>query len=57
MKKLGGAVVVIALVLGVILTAKSLVKVPAGYAAVQYNANGGVEKRYLIKVGIGRVQR
>lgn len=47
MKKLGGAVVVIALVLGVILTAKSLVKVPAGYAAVQYNANGGVEKKVL----------
>lgn len=47
MKKLGGVVAAILIVLGAILTVKSLVKVPAGYAAVQYNANGGVEKKVL----------
>lgn len=47
MKKLGGVVVAIVLVLGVILTAKSLVKVPAGYVAVQYDANGGVKEQVL----------
>ena len=36
MKKLGGVVAAIVLVLGVILTAKSLVKVPAGYVAASY---------------------
>lgn len=56
MKKLGGFVAAIVLVIVAIICMKSLVRVPAGYAAVQYNANGGVEKRYLIKVGIGRVQ-
>lgn len=34
MKKLGGFVVVIVLVIGVIICMKSLVKVPAGYVAV-----------------------
>lgn len=47
MKKLGGFVVVIVLVIGVIICMKSLVKVPAGYVAVQYNANGGVKKEVL----------
>ena len=47
MKKLGGVVAAIVLVLGVILTAKSLVKVPAGYVAVQYDANGGVKEQVL----------
>lgn len=47
MKKLGGIVVVIAIVLGVVIGAKSLTKVPAGYVAVQYNANGGVKEEVL----------
>ena len=47
MKKLGGFVAAIVLVIGVIICMKSLVRVPAGYAAVQYNANGGVEKKVL----------
>lgn len=47
MKKLGGFVAAIVLVIGVIICMKSLVRVPAGYAAVQYNANGGVEKEVL----------
>lgn len=47
MKKLGGFVVVIVLVIGVIICMKSLVKVPAGYVAVQYNVNGGVKKEVL----------
>lgn len=47
MKKLGGFVAAIVLVIGVIICMKSLVRVPAGYAAVQYNTNGGVEKKVL----------
>lgn len=47
MKKLGGFVAAIVLVIGLIICMKSLVRVPAGYAAVQYNANGGVEKKVL----------
>lgn len=47
MKKLGGFVAAIVLVIGVIICMKSLVKVPAGYVAVQYNANGGVKKEVL----------
>ena len=47
MKKLGGFVAAIVLVIGVIICMKSLVRVPAGYAAVQYNANVGVEKKVL----------
>lgn len=47
MKKLGGFVAAIVLVIGAIICMKSLVKVPAGYVAVQYNANGGVKKEVL----------
>ena len=47
MKKLGGFVAAVALVIGVIICMKSLVKVPAGYVAVQYSANGGVKKEVL----------
>lgn len=47
MKKLGGFVAAIVLVIVAIICMKSLVRVPAGYAAVQYNANGGVEKKVL----------
>ena len=47
MKKLGGFVAAIVLVIGVIICMKSLVKVPAGYVAVQYSANGGVKKEVL----------
>lgn len=47
MKKLGGFVAAVVLVIGVIICMKSLVKVPAGYVAVQYNANGGVKKEVL----------
>lgn len=47
MKKLGGFVAAIVLVIVAIICMKSLVRVPAGYAAVQYNVNGGVEKKVL----------
>ena len=47
MKKLGGFVAAVVLVIGVIICMKSLVKVPAGYVAVQYSANGGVKKEVL----------
>ena len=47
MKKLGGFVAAIVLVIGAIICMKSLVKVPAGYVAVQYSANGGVKKEVL----------
>lgn len=47
MKKLGGFVAAIVLVIVAIICMKSLVRVPAGYAAVQYNTNGGVEKKVL----------
>lgn len=47
MKKLGGFVAAIVLVIGAIICIKSLVRVPAGYVAVQYNANGGVKKEVL----------
>ena len=47
MKKLGGVVAAVVLVIGVIICMKSLVKVPAGYVAVQYSANGGVKKEVL----------
>ena len=47
MKKLGGFVAAVVLVIGVIICMKSLVKVPAGYVAVQYTANGGVKKEVL----------
>ena len=47
MKKLGGFVAAVVLVIGAIICMKSLVKVPAGYVAVQYSANGGVKKEVL----------
>ena len=47
MKKLGGFVAAIVLVIGAIICMKSLVKVAAGYVAVQYTANGGVKKEVL----------
>ena len=47
MKKLGGFVAAVVVVIGVIICMKSLVKVPAGYVAVQYSANGGVKKEVL----------
>lgn len=47
MKKLGGFVAAIVLVIGVIICMKSLVRVPAGYVAVQYNVNGGIKKEVL----------
>lgn len=47
MKKLGGFVAAIVLIIVAIICMKSLVRVPAGYAAVQYNVNGGVEKKVL----------
>ena len=47
MKKLGGFVAAIVFVIGAIICMKSLVKVPAGYVAVQYSANGGVKKEVL----------
>ena len=47
MKKLGGCVAAIVLVIGAIICMKSLVKVAAGYVAVQYTANGGVKKEVL----------
>lgn len=41
MKKLGGFVVAVVVVVGAIVCKMSLVKVPAGYVSVQYSANGG----------------
>ena len=49
MKKgfLGGIVLAVIIVIGVIVLGFCTTKVPAGYVAVQYNMNGGVEDEVL----------
>lgn len=47
MKKFGGKVVALVIVLALVLLWKSTVRVPAGYVAVQYSANGGVKEKVL----------
>ena len=43
----GGVIVAIIIFIGIMLATKLTVKVPAGYAAVQYNMNGGVQDETL----------
>lgn len=46
-KVLGGCIIALIVIVGAILLCKSIVKVPAGYVAVKYNMNGGIEDGVL----------